>query len=870
MISSSDPLASLMEAHLAGRMVEVPSELRAEFDQAVAAHAALRGMLAETQCSSASQSQRQPPRVSDQYEIERELGHGGMGVVYLARQRSLNRRVALKVLRPGEQSFGPVMQRFLDEAQHLARLRHPNIVTIHEVGDADGEPFFTMDFIDGETLSAVIARGPLTPTRAVEVLKQIAAAVQHAHRQGIVHRDLKPGNVLIDQAGQVFVTDFGLARNLSQDSGMTRSGELLGTPQYMSPEQARGQTSMIGEATDIHAMGLLLFEMLSGRAAFGASSPADVLVRLLNEDPPPLRTIDRRIPRDLETICMKALHKSPAARYANVSALLEDLRRFEAGEPLLARRTSMVIRMGRWCMRRWKVAATVLVTVAVMAAIAPRLFDKSVDELIVWGDEELREGRPEIAVEIFQRALSQCNDAQKAQILPSLVEAIRGMDDSKLAVTAALKVIATDPETSFGRHDYLVAQAVALNARAATQNGYFEVSHGTLSPQELAGRELAAKRFSVFLDGGWGTREEREEAERMLQLIAGTLRTVRPVASWSPDELVKLPEGTIQELKQRASDLSLSPWDRGRALIAVARLKEAADSPAEAMTHYQRALEEIRRVYPFVSGVISGMQIDVAGDDNRHADSPECRLVRDLLDSIHRLDPEFRNEVTGGIRFRLDHPERLNGGRLSVRLRLCDEEISFPHQGLPRILSTAVPMNDDEWREVKVVPGRYRLGLEGTAFTWNSAEANPSRLDITVPDWPRTIEITDEMIELPPISVRRLAEIQLTRPAENSKVNLLTDSIEWTPVPDAVRYELTCRYFTDLPNPTVNSFHTISTDRTSFVPANLSGRDRDAILREWTTGRTAGVHIEAYNAQDQRIATTSKERLFLVVAGPEN
>src|SRR5690606_30531978 len=138
---------------------------------------------------------RLPPNVASEYDIERELGHGGMGVVYLARQRSLDRQVALKVLRPGERTFGPLVRRFLDEARHLAQLRHPNIVAIHEVGDADGEPYFTMDFIDGETLSAVIARGPLAPTRAVEVLKQVAAGVQHAHRHGIIHRDLKPGNV---------------------------------------------------------------------------------------------------------------------------------------------------------------------------------------------------------------------------------------------------------------------------------------------------------------------------------------------------------------------------------------------------------------------------------------------------------------------------------------------------------------------------------------------------------------------------------------------------------------------------------------------------------------------------------------------------
>ena len=339
MTAHTDNLDHLIEAHLEGREVDIPESLRADFEQALAAHGALQSLLHETLVCRRAFASRLPPDVSGHYDIERELGSGGMGVVYLARQRSLNRRVALKVLRPGERTYGPLVKRFLEEAQHLAQLRHPNIVSIHEIGEAAGEPFFTMDFIDGEPLSASISQNPLTPSRAVEVLKQVAAAIQHAHRQGIIHRDLKPSNVLLDQSGQVFVTDFGLARNVSQESNLTQTGELLGTPQYMSPEQARGQTTLIGEATDIHALGLLLFEMLAGRPAFGAASPADVLVMLLNHDPPPLRAHDRRIPRDLETICLKALQKSPTDRYASVSALLEDLRRYEAGEPLVARRT---------------------------------------------------------------------------------------------------------------------------------------------------------------------------------------------------------------------------------------------------------------------------------------------------------------------------------------------------------------------------------------------------------------------------------------------------------------------------------------------------------------------------------------------------
>ena len=171
-----------------------------------------------------------------------------------------------------------MVKRFLGEAAHLARLRHPNIVSIHEVGDAHGEPYFTMDFINGEPLSSTIRRGPMTPTQAISIVKQVCLAVQHAHREGIIHRDLKPSNVLLDHEGTAFVTDFGLARDIKQSSDLTQSGELLGTPQYMSPEQARGQTSMVGESTDVHAIGLLLFEMLTGVAAFEAKSPADAVV----------------------------------------------------------------------------------------------------------------------------------------------------------------------------------------------------------------------------------------------------------------------------------------------------------------------------------------------------------------------------------------------------------------------------------------------------------------------------------------------------------------------------------------------------------------------------------------------------------------
>ena len=299
-------------------------------------------------------------------------------------------------------------------------------------GDAHGEPYFTMDFIDGEPLSSSIRRGPMTPTQAISIVKQVCLAVQHAHREGIIHRDLKPSNVLLDQEGTAFVTDFGLARDIKQSSDLTQSGELLGTPQYMSPEQARGQTSMVGEATDVHAIGLLLFEMLTGVAAFGAKSPADAVVRLLNEEPPSMRSIDRRIPRDLETICQKALQKAPDSRYTSVGALLEDIRRFEAGEPLVARRASIISRSTRWIRRHWKIAATVLITAALTVAVATPLLDRSFDDIMAWGDEEMTNGNASVAAQVYSRALRGASDGEKRIAVDRIVQACRSMPDSKL------------------------------------------------------------------------------------------------------------------------------------------------------------------------------------------------------------------------------------------------------------------------------------------------------------------------------------------------------------------------------------------------------------------------------------------------------
>jgi serine/threonine-protein kinase len=302
------------------------------------------------------------------YEILEWLGRGGMGVVYKARQLGLNRTVALKML-PGE---GPteaaVLGRFRTEAEAVARLRHPNIVQIYEVGEHDGRPYFSMEYVAGGSLALRLAHGLPTPREAAALVEALARAVHHAHERGIVHRDLKPANVLLEPDGAPKITDFGLARRFSEGvdpSGHTRTGDVLGTPNYMAPEQAAGRTREAGPPADIYALGAILYECLTGRAPFAGATPAEAMHRVLHEDPVPPAQAQPRVPRDLQTICLKCLEKDPAHRYASAAALADDLSAYLAGESIRARPAGPRRRLQRWARRR--PTAAVLFAVAAVA-----------------------------------------------------------------------------------------------------------------------------------------------------------------------------------------------------------------------------------------------------------------------------------------------------------------------------------------------------------------------------------------------------------------------------------------------------------------------------------------------------------------------
>ena len=277
------------------------------------------------------------------YELLSEIARGGMGIVYRARQRSLQRTVALKMILEGRLASEQVVQRFHQEARSAAGLDHPNIVPIYEVGECLGRHYFTMALVDGASLAATVReRGLPSAEDAATLVASVAEAVAYAHAQGILHRDLKPDNVLIDRSGRPRVTDFGLARSLTSDSGLTASGQILGTPTYMAPEQATGDSRQLGPATDVYALGGILYFLLTGRPPFAGSHTMEVLYRVLHEPPQPPRAVNPRVPAELEAVCLKCLQKDPADRYSSateVAAALQPLALTSGGRPVPVTRT---------------------------------------------------------------------------------------------------------------------------------------------------------------------------------------------------------------------------------------------------------------------------------------------------------------------------------------------------------------------------------------------------------------------------------------------------------------------------------------------------------------------------------------------------
>ncbi len=359
------------------------------------------------------------------YELLEEIGRGGQGVVFRARQKSLNRLVALKVIGLGQWATKAHLRRFRLEAEAAASLDHPCIVPIYEVGERDGQCYFSMKFVEGGQLDEVVKHTPISIRQAAELIAKVARTVHYAHEHGILHRDIKPGNILVDVKGEPHLTDFGLARLVESESTVTRTLEVLGTPSYMAPEQAAGDNARLTSATDGYGLGAVLYQLLTGHPPFAGGTTYETIKLLLEAEPRAPHLWNPKVDRDVSTICLKCLEKDPKRRYSSAQALAEDLEHWLRHEPIQARRTGVVARGKKWLQRNPTVAAVVTLSLALIAAIG----------VIVWKSDLFR--RPAaagIAVLPFENLSNDKEDASFADGVP---------DDllTKLAKIAHLKVI---------------------------------------------------------------------------------------------------------------------------------------------------------------------------------------------------------------------------------------------------------------------------------------------------------------------------------------------------------------------------------------------------------------------------------------------
>jgi len=357
------------------------------------------------------------------YELLEEIGRGGQGVVYRAQQKSLNRTVALKVIGLGTWATEKHLKRFRREAEAAARLQHPSIVPIHEVAERGGQCYFSMDFIEGGQLDEMVRREPISIRKAAELVAKVARTVHYAHEHRILHRDIKPGNILIDGKGEPHLTDFGLARLVEAESTVTRTLEVLGTPSYMAPEQAIGNSTQLSAATDVYGLGAVLYQLLTGHPPFAGGTTYETIKLLLDTEPRQPRLWNPKIDRELSTICLKCLEKDPKSRYSSALTLAEDLEHWLKHEPIQAKRSGFITHARKWVRRNPSTAVFVTLLVALGMSLS----------VVIWNHKSVALIPKSIAVLPFENLGDKENEY--------LVQGIQDEVLNDLARIADLKVI---------------------------------------------------------------------------------------------------------------------------------------------------------------------------------------------------------------------------------------------------------------------------------------------------------------------------------------------------------------------------------------------------------------------------------------------
>jgi tetratricopeptide (TPR) repeat protein/tRNA A-37 threonylcarbamoyl transferase component Bud32 len=527
------------------------------------------------------------------YEVLGEIARGGMGVVYRARQKSLNRLVALKRLH--DQGMAEEARRFRNEAEMAAGLDHPGIVPVYEVGEHEGQLYFSMKLIEGGSRAQHLDRYRVHPREAARLMAEVARAVHHAHQRGILHRDLKPSNILLDAEGRPHVTDFGLARRVETDSGLTQSGMLVGTPSYMAPEQTTGQKRAVTTASDVYGLGAVLYALLTGRPPFRAETVLDTLALVREREPQPPSQINRKMDRDLETVCLKCLQKEPERRYGSAEALAEELERWLAGDAILARRPSLGQRVGKWARRHRPVvwaAAAVLFLAAVLGggtwlwwAQKRAVAEQAVEQTVREATRLQEQGQWPEALSVVKRAEGALASGLVNEKLQESVRDLR----ADLEMVARLEDVRLQT-TADGDMDY--AQADSAYAQAFQE---FGIDVARLDPREAAER-IQRTRVRVELAAAlddWAVARRRIQKEGVTtwKPLFALARAADPDA-WRNDlrdALERRDQKALESLASSARVGEVPPSSLvllGRALQEQGALEQAAAVLRQAQRHH--------------------------------------------------------------------------------------------------------------------------------------------------------------------------------------------------------------------------------------------------------------------------------------------
>ena len=533
------------------------------------------------------------PRISG-YEVLREVGRGGMGVVYLARQVRLNRPCALKTILAGDHASPEVALRFLAEAETVARLRHPNIVQIHAIGDHDGRPYIELEYIEGGSLAGRLDGTPWAPERAARLIETIARAVHEAHALGVVHRDLKPANVLLDHDDIPKLTDFGLAKSLNHDSGLTRTETILGSPSYMAPEQADGRSKHVGTAADIYALGAILYELLTGRPPFRAATVLETLDQVKMVEAVPPSRLQPNLPRDLETITLKCLEKEPQRRFGSALDLADDLRRFLNGEAIRAQPVGPIERSLKWVRRRPLEAGFLVVTGLAILSLSVAVTDS-----------------------IYKNRLEERNralDVALADVRQQRTRAKRSFDQAREVVDHFIALIETrldEPQLKMAR-DELLADGLAY---------YQKVLQQWDDTPELQIELIRTYTGAAKVADSLGS---RSEALKAYQQALSMLEKLVKVSPEVPEYRLQLAE-VYHELgvfyaRTGQVDLSLRSFEAGRGI----REGLARERPDD-----RRVLTDLARSHGFIGDLmLDAGRLEAAEDAYNRSHEIRLKLAR--------------------------------------------------------------------------------------------------------------------------------------------------------------------------------------------------------------------------------------------------